>query len=201
MSSVVNWELFNKLFVFYLTNFCFFFLPVVTSLFSMLKNQGVNVSGFQSFVFFLITPATDAISVSAYHQGSLLWASTSSVLLECTFAPICFLSLLFSLPPFTFFQVQTRLSNVSYNGDLLWGVLRFPPIFSLILFFLSNFALQWLFLFSSIHLLCWMNFFPPSIPPPCSKELLTMKFTVLILWLIFCHSGQVLARFRFCHLD
>ena len=38
-----------------------------------------------------------------------------------------------------FFQVQTRLSNVSYNGDLLWGVLRFPPIFSLILLFLSNF--------------------------------------------------------------
>ena len=100
-----------------------------------------------------------------------------------------------------FFQVQTRLSNVSYNGDLLWGVLRFPPIFSLILLFLSNFALQWLFLFSSIHLLCWMNFFPPSIPPPCSEELLTMKFTVLILWLIFCHSGQVLARFCFCHLD
>ena len=100
-----------------------------------------------------------------------------------------------------FFQVQTHLSNASYNGDLLRGVLGFPPIFPLILLFTSNFALQWLFLFSSIHLLCWMNFFPPSMPPPCSEELLTMKFTVLILWLIFCHSGQVLARLRFCHLD
>ena len=100
-----------------------------------------------------------------------------------------------------FFQVQTRLSNVSYNGDLLWGVLRFPPIFSLILLFLSNFALQWLFLFSSIHLLCWMNFFPPSIPPPCSEELLTMKFTVLILTnyrmfkIIYKLSDDPLSRF------
>ena len=91
--------------------------------------------------FFLITPATDAISVSTYHQGSLPVSFHFSVLLECTFAPISFLSLLFSLPPFTFFQVQTRLSNVSYNGDVLWGVLRFPPIFPLILLFLSNFAL------------------------------------------------------------
>lgn len=77
---------------------------------------------------------------------------------EYLLAPISFLSLLFSLPPFTF-SSSDRLSNVSYNGDLLCGHVRFPPIFpnpplSLILHCNGN------FLFSSIHLLYLDEFIP-----------------------------------------
>lgn len=113
---------------------------------------------------------------------------------SCLFCFLLFCSLFF---PSSDPSIRCLLQSRPTFG----GVLRLPPPFFLFLLLFSNFALKWVFPFSSMCLLCWINSFPSSIPPPYSEVLLTMKFTVLILWLIFCHSGQVLALLHFCHLD
>lgn len=89
----------------------------------MLKNQRVHVSGSQSFSSPLPQTSSQP-GPTTFVRDLFLPASTCGVLWECTFAPICFLSLLFSLAPFIFFppQVQSPLSDVSYNLDQLFGV-------------------------------------------------------------------------------
>lgn len=108
---------------------------------------------------------------------------------KCTFTPICFLSLLFSLLPLIFFfQVQASLLTVPYNLAYLWGVLRYFPS----VFYSHSFSptLHWNDFSFSSKCLCWIISFPFSVSPLSSEELLTVKFTVLILWLIFAMQAR-----------
>lgn len=76
----------------------------------MLKNQRVNVSGFQSF--FLITPATDAISASTYHQGSLPVCVHLPQFVSCLFCFLFLRSLFFKFRP----AYQMSLTMETYFG-------------------------------------------------------------------------------------